>query len=666
MAITLTLNTHRITASPPVATLWNAVQHAGNNIAQHKSRIGELKRAELEFTASKSVYGFKLYLNPAIFIDTGIGVVPSFGLQGTRFYFANITGAGSYTMSYNAMGAPFPNIDKLYSVLLTVTSPTTFIVFIYFYQACDNEGYLEPTIGDNHSRLLKDKKSSTSELTVSGQSVYTNSAVDLRYYVYMENASVPSDLGYHDLNPMNGFGAGFYAEGKHGAASYFSDPTFNLTRSSNVVTSLSAVQDTTVGFNVKTSGLSITHAFATIIRSDKFDNTVDPITNYDLQQVQIDPAATASSKLKNFVAPIAGSPPGYWTMSFDVDKTALNIGEKYRLIVHVYHNNFPADYEVDAFISDEFVVDADVPYTGDGFSITGRIGDCLRLYAGNYLTCVIEERMRSQIFFDTVDDYGIETWKRDIYNRLGLTVTNDIRRYLTRVKFTIYESATYKNILLEYQAYKTGPTSYTAKSGILFDFTNPNQIKFEAQWRNLWDAVGPNIQSYDLTTGVAVGPQTNQYWGGKSLFCEWEFEFYYDDYTTPFTDKVVTSQIIVVNDYSPCVQIGAQNPPDDSNEFWCPEDNMCLKARLAPSCLGGVPASNYYLITNIDFNPGSDLTIEETEMFATQMTQLQSPKILSQETAFSDTETNYAKFCVDVTQLTIGSDYKISAIAKEQ
>lgn len=664
MAINLTLTATKVSNQNPL--IGALVEYTDSNIANGDNRIGEKKAVRFSFTASKDISNFRLFVNPALFLNTAnINTITGAGTRYYSFQFpAGIVGAGAGFATYTALGATFPNIDKLESVLISWTNNTTFSVIITYYQAYDFEGFLEPNIGDNHARLLKDRKSNPLELSAGlGSSVYSDTAVDLRAYFYMENAFVPSDNGYLDCNNAYGYKAGFYSEGTHGVAKYFTNPTFLLSRTSGTVTTLSSVENTVVSLRVTAPGaLAVDYFVCTIIRTDKFDNTTDMVSNYDLQQALIDVVGTPTTKLVNFAgSTFLGS--GVYACSLEVDKTTLNVGEKYRLIMHPYHNQWPTSYEVDAFISDEFEVNADVPYTGNGFDVTARLRDTLHGYPGNLLTCCIEERMRSQITLDYIDDYGIGMYARDIYNRLGLTIANDITRYLAKVEFSIYDTVStpgYKHLVDNRVSYPVSPGNFL-QVGMSLTF-GTGTATFYADWRNRYESGVANIQTYNTTTGVSIGPTSNQYWGGRQFTVEWKLSFYYDDYITPFSDEVIIHQTIIVKDYVSCLQIHAQNAPDENKEFWCPEDTMCLRSEFL--CLGGAPTLNYELITTIEPNPGSITTIQETEVFLpVLLPQQTSALILSQEDYYDNTLLNNAKFCVDVANLSF-IDYKITALAK--
>lgn len=659
MSIVLTLTATTLTPINPTpgATIPSYIDAA---ITNSVNRIGELKRVKLSFTSSAVITAYKFYINPGLFVNKS---APAPTQPGTRYYYIQPTGTGTFYPSYNALGATFPNIDKLYNIYMIVSSTTAFDIYIEYYQAYDYEGFLEPNIGDNHSHLLKDKKSSTAELTVTGTSIYSSTTIDLRNLLYVENTSVPSDNASYDYNFGYGYKAGFYEKGDTNASPYFTAPTMVLTRPSGTVTSLSTVVDTNVSFVITTPSLAVSYFVATIIRTDTTDNTVDFATNYELEQVCVDSSSTPTSKLKSFTG--STNLGGSYACAFVVDKTGLTLGAKYRLIVHAYHNNYPTAYKCDVYISDEFIADADVPYTGNGFDVTTRLRDLYHGYAGNQLTCSIEERIRSQVTLDYLDDYGVNMYFRDIFNRLGKTIT-DVTRYLPSITFTIYDTAStpgQRHVVDQRTMYKAAPGLYIGRNGFTITL-NTGSIVLEADWRNRYESGQLNDMTYDTTTGAAIGKLSNQYWGGRSFFIEWSLNYYYDDYVTPFSDEIVIQQQMTVRDYSSCVNIYAQNPPDEDKEFWCPEDTMCLRSEFNPACSGGAPMALYHLVTTLEPNPGSILTIKENEVFTPLiLPQQTNPLILSQEDAYSSTLASNAKFCIDVANLLL-TDYKVTAFAK--
>jgi hypothetical protein len=72
----------------------------------------------------------------------------------------------------------------------------------------------------------------------------------------------------------------------------------------------------------------------------------------------------------------------------------------------------------------------------------------------------------------------------------------------------------------------------------------------------------------------------------------------------------------------------------------------------------------YNLITTIELAPGTISNIEENEEWLGVLAQLNSLKIASSETAYSESEATFAKFCLNNSLFNLNLQYKISAIAK--
>lgn len=643
------------------------------NIGNSINRIGQKKKLVLTVSSTGNITNTSIYINPGLFMPQN-APNPMAGIPNAYYL---ITYGATYTVgiaslcSYSAPGAPFPNPGKVNAVFVRplglVAGKYDFEVWIYYQQGYDCEGFINPNLDDNHSRFLKDRRSATSELSITGPSVYNDTNIDLRCYIYLQNIYASGNFGQLDVNPKYGYKAGFYNKGTHGAAPYFTNPVFECKLGSVTSTSFSTKVDASYTFYVDSPAVPVA-LVAKMIRTDKFDQTVEQEANYELDVADIRPAGSSTVKFKTpYAGPTLVVGTTYkWT--FKIEKSALNLGEKFRIIFIVYYQ-LGATLEVNSFISPEYDVTADVPYDGGAFTFDGRIGDINKQFIGNELTATIEERMFSKLTID----YPADAWKNDVFNRLGIVTTNDIRRYLTGIGFTIKSPFTiptgYSNEFGEIydlrDAQKTGPTSYTPKSGITIDFSVADKLILTAEWRNRFESAIANVAS--VINGATVYPGTsNQYWGGLNLLIEWKLSFFYDDYITPFNDDIIFTQKLFVRDYQPdtILKITAQNPPFDSKEFWCPGENMCLQGEIVDVVVIN-PALGYKLITNIDYDPGDIITIQESENWvSTFLPQQTTALIYAQEANFEDTVPLKGLFCIDEENLLIGNDYKISVIAK--
>lgn len=651
---------------PGIAASWTDA-----NIANSVNRIGEFKVYTVTINSDISIASTSFYVQPALFAqktkpNLTTGVPPYFySCQSV----GTITPGATIVSTYNGGALPTAEVGKIQYVWIKTVSSTQFQVIIAWYMGVDKEGYLDPNLYTNHDYFLKNKRTNPNELDTTGNSVYDSTSIDIRAYIYLQNTVAPGIYGSIDINQQRGFKGGFYNKGTHGAAPYFSAAAWVAKINSVAGNSFSTILNTDVEFScVCPSGLNTTVVMH-LIHVNSYDDTVQFQTNYGMDTKFIDSGESNSTKIIGaFTGPVlVGGSTYKWT--FKIDKNNIVSGEIYRMIAIVRYNNFPTNYEVTSFISDEYLVNADVPYNGGGISISGILGDVKSNYTGNQLTACIEERMRSRIVFD----FAADSWKDNVFNRLGITTVNDPRRYLTFIEFTIkeeYNVSSYPGIFREIYDYrfatKTGATSYTAKTGIDITETGATQLTFIAEWRNRWESAQPNIESW--VNGVQqLVPLGNQDWGGKTdMLVEWKFHFYYDDYVTPFTDIISFTQKLTVRDYvdDTVLKIVAQNPPFDTKEFWCNGEEMCLQGEIVDT---GVinPADVYRLITNVDGNPGGLSTLLEEEAWVPPILGQSTNNIVYAQDQDFDAVGGVAEFCLDESNLVVGQEYKVTVLAKK-
>lgn len=670
MPYTLSISAEKIETLelPGLAVSWT-----DSSIANSVNRIGEFKVYTVTVDSDISIANTKIHIQPALFApktkpNLTSGIPPYYYFCQTP---ASITPGATIICSYNGGALPNALTGQIQYVWVKTVSSTQIQVIIAWYMGVDKEGYLDPTLYNNHDYFLKNRRLNPTELDTTGNSVYDSTSIDIRAYVYVENAAAPGLYGNLDINQQRGFKGGFYNKGTHGVAPYFTTPAWVTKINSIAGTSFSTALDTDIEFSCVCPSALNTTLVIHLIRTNSYDNTVHFQTNYGMDTKYIDSLEADSTKIIGaFTGPTLVSGSTYkWT--FKIDKDNITIGEAYRMIAIVRYNNFPTNYEVTSFISDEYTVTADVPYNGGGLTFTGRIGDIKTQYSGNELTSTIEERMFAKLTID----YAADAWKNHLASRLGLTTTNDLRRYLIGVEFTIKNVFTIPTGYTDYfgEVYdvrvmsKTGPLTYATKTGIDIISASDTELVLRAEWRNRYEDYLANYAS--LINGIYYFPgSSNQDWGGLNLLAEWKLILFYDDYVTPFTDEIIFTQKFTVKDYvdpSSVMTISAQNSPFDTKEFWCPGEEMCLQGEVID--IATIPnADSYYLITNIEEEPGSITTIEESEQWtAALLGSLTTPKIYNQEDYFGETTVDKALFCVDEELLEIGKDYKISVIAKK-
>ena len=624
-----------------------------------KNRIGEYKKLTISFETSATVASKKILFNPTMFINPSAlspfapGNIP---IEGFTYEVDSMATPGTYTMFLNVSLPYFQGVLRNYICEVEIVSTTVFIITLKYFQVYDLKSYLNSSLEDNKSKLLKDFSADPNNLVVTGSNIYNTSGLCPVSYTIVFDTTDPGTYGSAYVN-FNGYQAGFYSKNELNTAPFFTNPVFGIYDTLNALkTELSVSYDSKISFKIDTGGSSVDSAFFWLIRTDTNDNTIDFFDNYEASFAKV---VTLGSGTIDYRIKAPSTAPtlvsgATFESTFKIDKTLLTVGEKYRIIGIVYLEEYGV-YNVNSFISDEITVG--VPsFDGTGYSFEGRLSDYINEYLGNELTCTIEERMKSSIIFD----YSYEAFKSDMLNRLGIVLTNnDIRRYLTTITCEIYEeSGTTIQYLKRDVANKVDPVTYSAPSDITLDFSG-DILTIDYFWRNRYEANQLNVET--TVSGVPLGtPTSNQYWGGRNLKIKTQLEFYYDDYSIPFSDIIEYIQLITVKDYE-FSDLFIQTESEQSVPgYYCTDENPCLEA-----VLGLASPSDYKLITTVEPSPGAVGSIEENEIFVGILPQLTSAKIASQENNYSDTEATKGKFCLEASAFLLSLPYKISALAKK-
>ncbi len=634
-------------------------------IADAINVLGEKKRLEFVYTSTDSIAGYNFYVNLGLFLPK-LAVIPFKGRGSVYFECAMPASAlvpGTYPCNFNTAGTIFnQETFRNYKVDIEVYDEFTFAIVAEFYMTMDQTRYLDAYMTlNNRDRFLRDKFNATEDNVVSGQSIYNGLTHDGRVYLYAEYSGDASDFG--SIETLFGaFKANFSNESPSGAEIL----EYQFMSASSVPQELQGPcinYDTTVTVVLR-SPAYVPSAYIAVFKKNKTNNTVDFVANYEMETAFIDPSQADQSLIKSpFIAPYLDySFGGYndYAMTFTLDKDALSEGDELGFILMVYD---PTGELAESFYDPSNPAATGIPYYGAGFTMTGTLKDINQSWAGNDLISTIEERMRSQVIID----FPADQWKNDVFNRLGLVINNDITKYLAKVKFTIYEltvnyfpiGQVVKNILDErvLTKIKGGAPGMYGGGNIVMSFA-ADQMTLKADWRNRYEenvlCVRSFIQGVDYNT-----KETNQDWGGKQLYVEWQLEMYYNDLPVAFQDDIVYTQRLFVKDYDPALTITTEDPDKEDDLFFCSDEKMCYIATYAA---GGT----LKLVNNIEIAPGSILTIEEAESWVPSiLPQLTTPKIVDQDATFGLDNPDEAKFCVEGSELIEGSVYKLTAIAKD-
>ena len=152
-------------------------------------------------------------------------------------------------------------------------------------------------------------------------------------------------------------------------------------------------------------------------------------------------------------------------------------------------------------------------------------------------------------------------------------------------------------------------------------------------------------------------PLSNQEWGGRIITLEVQLEFYYDDYSTPFTDRVIYQTQLDVRDYVTTGGGVERILTIDNERVVCAGSETCFTAHLTLT-----PPQYWRLITTLEPLNGYYSTVKENEVYAPGILPQQvNVAVVSQDTDYAGGD---AGFCIDTGVLLVGVTYKVSALAK--
>lgn len=625
--------------------------------------IGEKKRAIMSFTTDYNMANVNLWIKFALFNQGIFSVSPSIAKSPMDYAitFPPTITAGTYPIAFICPSGLNSNVQQNAEANLIIVDSTHFRIEFDFYQIYDELSYQNTSIHDNHSKLLKDCSVAPSELVISSNKNCYNSNLSRLCTTFR----FEKGTDFSDISMSSVWNSSFYNKNPINNSPYFNTPVWTLERTTPV-TNLSTITNTNVKFNIN-GATAVTKILGWIIRTDNFNNTVFMFDNYEADFKDI--ISTNPDLNDKIIAPIvdisllSGST---YEVQYTIDASKLVGGAKYRLIAIVYDN---VGLKSNSFISDEYIVDHVPCFDGEGFNLAATLSDYQTEFTGNDLECVIEERMKSTISLDFTSD----KWKNDILTRLGLTTSNDIRRYLTEVSVSIFDENNVTGIGVIRNLYdlkvssKYGLLSYSTQPGLTLDFTTVDKPVFTYEWRNRFENTVDCLQTtIDNTTNV-IPVYGKQYWGGKTLKIKWKLKFYYDDYILPFEDSIEIFQQIRVKDYDSDVSI-EYNDGDGIRGSWnkaitnvCQGEEFCMGIVLNNNTL-----TNMKAIINIHPSGSGLNAINESEAWVgDELPQMLSPIFSSGDEDFSTIYTKLAaKFCIDTSKLSVNS-YQVSGIAKK-
>lgn len=566
-------------------------------------------------------------------------------------------------MAFFASELQFPKSLKNLKCYFTLLTESTFRIELEYYNTFDEDGYMNNEAKSNQWRFLSEHWTVQNTNEVEG-SVYDVSK-DLRLYVHVEQDAV--DLPEEFAGPV--------IESQEfilwqGSLSRFSSQSEFMDENGEALAKISSENDTEIIARIYTEENTLDKFYAKLIRI-RDDQSLDFIENYDLQENEIIEGGAIDNVFKGPFTVSRNDYEGYYELSFNIDKDYITEGAVYRIILVGYETGGSAFARTG--ISNTLPVANVAPYCstscGDEapseLEFTATLLDIDKEFTGNFLTCAIEERMRTKL----IVDYSDNKWRDNLDCRRGLNAeesvtSNDIRNYLTNIGMQIYTEyadaslgGTVKNVLDEKNIQKIGPNTYSS-NGPSFTFDTVNEIiTLYYDFRNRNQSTIPAL--YTLLNGSGYLPiQDDQYWGGKTIFIRWTLTFYYYNWPVPFIDNLHIIQKMVVKDYSNDVVMSRITP----GSFLCPGQQVCYKGTIA----FGTPA-NYNNVNTLELSDGngggSGNPEEEESWIPSELPISASTKIIGQDITYAGTD---AQFCTVVNTLLTNQTYKFASMAKKQ
>lgn len=675
---------YRINSLLPDGNYINILGRVFDPTSYSTAAIGETK----EFEALYTLTAGQTWVGKTIYVTGGeLNIGNSYaGGAPTSGYRFTVTSATQNNTAYNMQyigcsnnGAQnevfkctitFTNLGTASSMTATIKVQQILSYSIDNYRACD--------FYDNQSRLLKSYHSETGTLpsTPNISSFYNNTQKIFAnvFHVtegndyYRDEVQIPFQAGFYEKDPANG-------------TPYFSDPVVSLEVDGNAATSISPVKNTKVTLS-NTCPVSPDHLIAILVDVTDNDQSLRWWENYDYSAAEIITMAGAgylSGYNSKFMSPSQNmtlASGSTYEAFFEIDYTQIEANRRYRIIWILYNLDpyYLISDRVNSFISDEFTANFYEDFDGDFLELEGSLSDYQREYFGNYLQVVPEERIKAKIELTMYDPLTpAYTWEDYLLERFGQATSaddRDIRNTLKQIDLTFYwtevvAGQTHKHVVDKQTIVRQGINNYLLPSGCEFnsigtdvnipDFQDVAEISYEFRVRYEDDI--DCIETY-INNVLQPAPLATMDWQGKTIFIEWHLYFDYPEVLQ--TDDVYFYQKLLVGSYQNSLDVGDRSldfvDQADDDIVICSDDDTCLSTEL----LG---LSDYYLhIVNIDKPSHKRTNIEEEEVWNGVLDISTSTKLTSvDENYYYD---NTAGFCVDIDEVYLNTEYKVSAIAK--
>lgn len=671
MAYSITYDSATLdTLDPKTGDVLRTESYSGSPL--DKNSIGEYKRLTANYKIDGGddlTIGRTIRFVPGLYTwgsqSSGIGIGTPSNYYSWSISGSTPTGTDLIGTLIASIVSPQDNRIKNYEVYLNLTDGTHFSIITYFFVTYDEEGYL-PATGNNHARFLKDAYSDPNELVVVSKPIYVSSSRAIAEFLQVVDMST---LATYFSETFFRFEAGFYSKSAENHAPFFTGDTWTLNDATDlptVLTNLSGVHNTRVTFSTDGDN-DLTDALLYLIRVDTANDNVLFTANYEVSWAKMATDGTTGTLIDGALVSPSLAPDG--TMFYcTIDKSALVPGARYRFIAICYELGGDEGDNITSFISPEYSVDPSVPFNGDMFDHTMTYTDYHKTYPAETMICTVEERLKHTLSLD----YSSGQFSADILARLGLTVPNDIRRYLKSIRLEVFTIrtdeagilyVTNRRDVFEDITINRQPDGSYSPAGALTVSGGLDNFAVNWNFRVRYEDHIPNLYTYFDNTLQPLALE-NQNWGGRTLIVRITLELYYHDAPTPFTDLVQFDSQLQPRDYTTVsLHLYGSEGDDLGNPApACQGEKACFI-----SLLNVYDPSVYRLIATIEPMNGNSATVEEAEAYTTgSLPQETTLKITDEDTDYTLHGHNiYATFCVDTSLLNIGTQYKVSALAKQ-
>lgn len=674
MSITLTYS--RLRSLTQDGTVLNEIEQTGsevltggvNTMTERKKLYCEFEVdevAEPEVDEQMVLEGSKLYVSLALFMPALMAYDFPQSVPNTGF---SITIPGMYEyfeaveMPFYSLGINTTNSAKNLRCWFYWIAENKFAVELEYYNTFDENGYFTSSTKSNLWRFFSEywDQQNTNEVA---ESAYSTEK-EIRLITHLQRAEpTTNDLEYSETQEHVLY---------RGTLSKFDSVGEFFDVDEEVITSLSTRNETPMVVRMYTDENNFDRFYGKLVKLQDNPN-LNFIDNYELQESRI---ADGEDPAEGFlIGPMVVSrddAEGFYQMEFSINPDSIDDGYNYRLMIIGYYFGAGEDSSGALnriIVSNPIPATKIVPYCDTNCAatydfptnliFTPTLSDCQTEYSGNFLTCVIEERMRSKL----IVDYSDNRWKNNVDCRKAGSLgedtvnTNDIRKYLQSIEFEIYQEfysayfgGTIKHVHDRQTVSRTGANQYsTSSSNLVFSVDTVNELLYMAyDWRNRNETGVPNLITY--FNGLQALAIDNQYWGGKTFFIKWRLNFLYHDWQKVFSESLDVIQKMVVKDYSNDITVDN----DFELDFVCPDETLCFDASI------GFPNPEDYKLINIfELSPGQ--LYEEENWIPAILGQLSSIYFNTQDADYTGGD---AHFCIDPSTLNINQNYKFSTLAK--